>query len=113
MSVSAQTRIDARRRPTLPREVMEQAGIEPGDVVEVRFVEPGRIELITRRLLIAHAIDELQRMTGEVEGDGVEDLLQMRREDRALFDARFGTECPDEDSSSTATADRPGQSGLE
>lgn len=34
---------------TLPSEVREAAGIQPGDIVEFRVIGPGKVELTTRQ----------------------------------------------------------------
>ena len=44
------SRVQARGQITLPKELREQACIEPGDIVSFRVVRPGTIEITAVRV---------------------------------------------------------------
>lgn len=74
-------RLDSRRRPTLPDEVMRAAGFEIGDELRVRVAEEGLVILETPR----HALDRVKaHMHGSApEGGVVDAFLADRRAEAA------------------------------
>lgn len=70
-------RLDSRRRPTLPSEVLRIAGLEPGDELRVRVAEEGMLVLETPAHILARA---RARVAGIGEGrSAVDELLVQRR----------------------------------
>ncbi|CAA9412896.1 MAG: hypothetical protein AVDCRST_MAG35-1538 [uncultured Quadrisphaera sp.] len=80
--------LDARRRPTLPAELLAESGLDPRDEL-VAYAEEGRIVLSTRAALVAR----VQRVFGEASAlrgvDGAALLQAQRAEDVAVEEARL------------------------
>ena len=78
-------RLDERRRPTLPPDLLEAAGIPPGAELTVRIVDDGCIVLSTRDAVR----ERIRRRMAPLKTGGsmVDELLAERRAEAAREDA--------------------------
>lgn len=80
-------RLDARRRPTLPSALLEEAGIMVGSQELVARVDgPGRVVLEDPAALLASLQERVaaEKPTRTIRGSLVDHLLEERRNDKSL-----------------------------
>lgn len=70
-------RLDSRRRPTLPDEVLRAAGLKPGDELRVRVAEEGMLVLETPEHILSRARARVADLRHG--GSVVDDFLAERR----------------------------------
>lgn len=73
--------LDARRRPTLPAELLAESGLDPRDEL-VAYAEEGRIVLSTRAALLARVQDVFAAAPGLRDVDPAALLESLRASDR-------------------------------
>lgn len=81
MSDSYPIRLDARRRPTLPAELLAESGLDPRDEL-VAYAEEGRIVLSTRAALLTRVQDVFAAAPGLRDVDPAALLESLRTSDR-------------------------------
>ena len=73
--------LDARRRPTLPAELLEEAGLSGASDL-VAFSEPGRIVLSTRTALVGRVREMFVGTSAAASGREELEILRRRDVDR-------------------------------
>lgn len=79
-------RLDARRRPTLPSALLEEAGIADSQELVARVDGPGRVVLEDPAALLAslQASVLAKKSTRNIRGSLIDHLLEERRNDKSL-----------------------------
>ena len=80
--------LDARRRPTLPAELLAEAGLDPREEL-VAYAEEGRIVLSTRAALVARVQRVFAAAPALRDVDGAALLQALRDEDIAVEEAEL------------------------
>ena len=88
MSISYPIRLDARRRPTLPSELIAEAGLDEGEDL-IAYSEQGRIVISTRARLVSSVQEMFRAARQEDEPDPVRELLEQRARDASMEADRF------------------------
>ena len=74
--------LDARRRPTLPAELIAEAGLGEGEDL-VAYSEQGRIVISTRARLLASVQAMFRAARGQDESDQADELVEQRAREAA------------------------------
>lgn len=88
MSTSYPIRLDARRRPTLPSELIAEAGLGQDDDL-VAYSEQGRIVISTRARLLSSVQEMFRAARAQDQVDPVQELLEDRARSAAAEGERF------------------------
>ena len=80
--------LDARRRPTLPVELIAEAGLGEAEDL-VAYSEQGRIVISTRARLLSSVQEMFRAARGQDESDPAEELVEERAREAAAEADRF------------------------
>jgi bifunctional DNA-binding transcriptional regulator/antitoxin component of YhaV-PrlF toxin-antitoxin module len=70
-------KFEGHNQITLPRDIIEALGLEPGDTLEARVTERGTLELVPRRSKLERALEHFlargggERVQRQTDGDAV------------------------------------------